>query len=149
MGSIPSKSISNKKCTQRVHFSNSQPEGLAVEQATGIEPACLAWEASALPLSYACRAVNPLCGFTAQIREANLVYFHIIAHRNANCNTFPAETSRQIYATNQPRKYLRGYRSFWGFPRTFLQKGPWAAGGIKTYKYRRTWRIRRCLRGSG
>ena len=43
-----------QKCTQRVHFSNSQPEGLAVEQATGIEPACLAWEASALPLSYAC-----------------------------------------------------------------------------------------------
>ena len=33
----------------------SAPEGhFFLEQATGIEPACLAWEASALPLSYAC-----------------------------------------------------------------------------------------------
>ena len=29
-------------------------ELFALEQMTGIEPACLAWEASALPLSYIC-----------------------------------------------------------------------------------------------
>ena len=97
LGSIPTKSIPNKK-TRRVQskkrpkgrFSDSQPEGLAVEQATGIEPACLAWEASALPLSYACIADSLRCRLSAQIRSANLVSCSYSRNRKAaDCAKIP------------------------------------------------------------
>ena len=46
-----------------------------VEQATGIEPACLAWEASALPLSYIC-----IYGETAlTVRRQSGLLFTVLA----------------------------------------------------------------------